>query len=182
MPFSIKAGKKIVRKHLLDTLPSTTRVLDVGAGEGTYHTLLGDYFPAFDAVEIHEPYIGEYKLKDKYREVFHASAVDFDGYDNYDLVIFGDVLEHISVADTQAILAKCKNVKEVLIAVPYESKQGAWHGVESERHIQEDLTPELFDSRYPGFRTIYTMKRRKNSSVNPKGELSYGYYLRASVV
>jgi hypothetical protein len=177
MPFSIKAGKKEVRSHLM-SLPPTTRVLDVGPGEGTYHTLLGDYFTNMDACEIHAPYIEQYNLKTKYKTVYNQCATTFQSYNNYDLIIFGDVLEHISVADTQAILERCKDVKQVLIAVPFESHQGAWHGVESERHIQEDLTPELFTQRYPGFTPIYMMKRRiKNPE---KGEFSYGYYIRES--
>ena len=38
-------------------------ILDVGAGEGTYYKLLGDYFRDIDAIEIYRPNIEKYKLK-----------------------------------------------------------------------------------------------------------------------
>ncbi len=42
----------------------------------------------------------------------------------------------------------------ILLVVPYLCKQGAYRGVESERHLQPDLTPEIFNKRYPGFQVL----------------------------
>lgn len=128
--------------------------LDVGACGGRWWRLVGDYL-TMDAVEIFEPYVKTGKLYKKYKNVFIADIRGFE-YEHYDLIIFGDVLEHMSVEDAQKVIRyawnRCDNM---LIAVPYGWKQGAIHGNPHEVHIQDDLTPELFDSRYPGFTPIY---------------------------
>ena len=76
-------------------------------------------------------------------------------YSQYDLIIFGDVIEHMPIETAQNVLEyafnRCKNM---IIAVPFRYKQDAVRGNEWERHIQDDLTPELFDERYPGFRIL----------------------------
>ena len=38
-----------------------------------------------------------------------------------------------------------------MIAIPYQYKQGEIFNNKAEIHIQDDLTPELFDERYPGY-------------------------------
>ena len=181
MPVSNKAGKKEVRAFLLESFPPEARVLDVGAGSGTYHALLGDYFKNMDACEVYAPYIKKYDLEKKYGKVFNQSVVEFQNFDDYDIILFGDVLEHITVDDSQAILERCKNVKQVMIAVPFEYHQGAAGGVESERHLQDDLTPELVTERYPGFEPLYLLKRRSNSKAR-NSFYSYGYYFRVGTL
>lgn len=177
MPFSNKSGKKEVSTFLRNTLTPDARVLDVGPGSGTYHTLLGDYFKSMDACEIHAPYIKKYDLESKYRKVYNRSITDFDHFDDYDLVILGDVLEHLTVEDAQSVLSRCKNVKQVLIAVPFEYHQGAAGGVEAERHLQDDLTPENFLQRYPDFEPLYFARRRRKKEHHTT-DISYGYYFR----
>lgn len=174
VPYSYKSGKREVLDHFNANGSEDWKVLDVGAGIGTYRDLLSEKFKTrFDAIEIHRPYIDKYELEKKYDNVYETDAVAFDRYHEYDLVIFGDVLEHVSVEDTKKIIEKCASCRELLIAVPYEMKQGAVGGVKSEIHLQDDLTPELFDERYPGFKLIYTMMGRKTKQPR------YGYYVRA---
>jgi 2-polyprenyl-3-methyl-5-hydroxy-6-metoxy-1,4-benzoquinol methylase len=72
-------------------------ILDIGAGSGTYADALKNagYSKTIDAVEVWPQYIEKYYLKKKYRNVFHQDVrtrTDFD----YDVVIFGDILEHMT--------------------------------------------------------------------------------------
>ena len=176
MGTSFKAGKKEV-KVWLEKYPTTTRVLDVGAGCGTYHDLVGCHFETMHAIEVFAPSIDKYKLRDKYDAVYHQSVVDFNSFDKYDLVIMGDVLEHLSVTDAQAVLNKIKC--PVMVAVPFEHQQSSIKGNTAERHLQPDLTPARFDELYPGFNPIHMKKRSKQSlAKGVKGEYSYGYYGR----
>ena len=57
-----------------------------------------------DAVEAYKPYIEQYRLNDVYSTVFHAKIEEFDQLAGYDLIIMGDVLEHLSVAAAQHVL------------------------------------------------------------------------------
>ena len=170
MPYSYKSGKKEVNEFIRRTCAKNSRVLDVGPGSGTYHTLLGDHFHSMDACEIYAPYIKRFKLTEKYKTVHNKSVTAFDNFDEYDLVIFGDILEHLTIEDTQTVLGKAKNVKQLLIAVPFEYEQGASHGNDAEEHVQDDLTHENFMQRYPGFEPLHLVVR--------KGEMKYGYYVR----
>ena len=127
--------------------------LDVGACDGKWQEWLGEYF-TMDAVEIFEPYIEKHNLEDKYRKVFACDVADLK-YDYYDLVIFGDVIEHMSVEKAQNVIAYAKeHATHIIVAVPFLYSQGPYDGNEYERHIQDDLTPELFNERYPGFELI----------------------------
>ena len=177
MPFSNKSGKKEVKDFLVESMPPDTRVLDVGPGNGTYSDLLRENFQNIDACEIHAPYIRRYKLEEKYGKVYNMSVVDFQDFDNYDLVILGDVLEHLTVDDAKAVLSRCANVKQVLVAVPFESPQGAFWGVEAERHEQDDLTPQNFLERYPDFAPFFFSKRKRRKERHTT-DYSYGYYFR----
>lgn len=128
--------------------------LDVGACGGRWWRLVGDYL-TMDAVEIFEPYIKTGKLHKKYKHVYNVDIRQFE-YNFYNLVIFGDVLEHMSIQDAQKVIDYARERSDnMLIAIPYGWKQGAIHGNPYEVHIQDDLTPALFNERYPGFTPIY---------------------------
>jgi hypothetical protein len=125
--------------------------LDVGAGSGKFGTMLGKGW-AVDAVEIHGPNIERFGLRDLYREVFETDILDFL-LGNYDVVILGDVLEHLSIGDAQELLRRLGHAF-VLVAVPFNYEQGSVGGNEHERHQQPDLTHESFEEHYPGFRCL----------------------------
>ena len=96
MPTSYKYYKNDIKAYLEGKFTENARILDVGAGEGTYFNYLGDYFKVMDAVEVFKPNIDKYKLQDKYNKVYNVDIKDFK-YDFYDIIIFGDVIEHLSV-------------------------------------------------------------------------------------
>ena len=127
--------------------------LDVGACDGYWYNRLKDWF-IMDAVEIHQPNIDYHHLHDKYRTVYCADIADL-AYDWYDLIIFGDVIEHMPVDRAQKAIEYAElRCRDMLIIVPFLYRQGPIYGNQYEVHLQEDLTPELFDKRYPGFQCI----------------------------
>lgn len=156
MPGSFSHFDGLLGDRLAFDFPRDVRVLDVGAGAGKYRELLWD-FAHVDAVEPHEPYVGQFKLRERYE---HVLAVDVrevgDQLGLYDLIIFGDVLEHLPVADAQALLERVAAFRETatLVVVPYRYEQDAVDGVEWERHHQPDLTHDLFMARFPGFECL----------------------------
>lgn len=156
--------KDAVAAYLKNILPKNSLVLDIGPGAGVYYNLLGDYFQ-MEAVEIFAPNITQEKLREKYVQVYCDDIRTFDLPHVYDLIIMGDVLEHLSVNDAQNVLEKLKaHTEYLMVAVPYNLAQGQLYGNEAEIHLQPDLSIESFDTLYPGFTRIY-------------GNSQYGYYL-----
>lgn len=164
MPESYSAYKKQVGAFLTKYFENNniTKILDVGPGRGTYAILLDKF--KLDACEVFEQYITLYKLHEKYQNVYHSNIVDFD-FSDYQFLIFGDILEHLSIEDSTKILNKIKeNGQECMVAVPYTYVQGIAHGNVHEIHLQDDLTPTIMHDRYPMLRLIYGSKK-------------YGYYV-----
>lgn len=133
-----------------------TRILDVGAGWGKYKMLLREY--EMDAVEIWEPYVLENNLWSMYEKVYVDDVCSLEPrvFDDYDVVIFGDVLEHIERDKARRLLLDLVGrVKEVYVAVPYRYPQGVVDGNEYEIHLQDDLTPRLMTSAYPMLKRLF---------------------------
>ena len=106
MPFSVESYKQEVFHHIRNTINPTDKILDVGPGAGKYGKSLNDYY--IDAVEIYEPYITTYNLREIYENVYCDSILNFD-WTFYDYIILGDVLEHIVLEDAQKLISDISN-------------------------------------------------------------------------
>ena len=147
MPFSKSDFKKEIKEYFYTTFKDNKnmRILDVGAGSGTYAQLLAPDFK-MDGIEIFEPYITDYKLQTLYNNIYLADIREFD-VSNYDYFIMGDVLEHLSYEDSIILLERIKD-KKYMVAVPYLYPQGTCYGNVHETHLQPDLTEEVVVQRY----------------------------------
>ena len=168
--YSYNYFKPQIKEWFMNNYPKDATVLDIGAGGGTYYDLLGDYFTTMDACEAFEKTIEECDLKNKYRTVYAEDIRNLvDKIDFYDIIIMGDVLEHLEVKDAQKViktlLPKCN---QMLVAVPYKLPQDEIDGNKYEKHLQPDLTPEIFAERYPQLKLMV-----RNHS--------YGYYLKDAI-
>jgi hypothetical protein len=154
VPFSARENDKEVVWFVQQY--GISSVLDIGAGSGTYSDLLKPYVEVIDAVEVWEPYIQQFRLEDKYGIIHRQDVRDLhiDHWDGYDLVIFGDVLEHMSKEDSLNLwggLEICA-VDYGLISIPIvHYPQGAEFGNPYEVHVQEHVTPEELRRDYGPF-------------------------------
>ena len=147
---SYNIGKSDVCKWIRKRYSPESAILDVGACDGKWRKLLPEY--TMDAVEIFDRYARN--LKD-YRNVFIMDIFECQ-YDWYDLVIFGDVIEHMTIERAQTVLEYAKqHCDDMIVAVPFMYEQGIVDGNIWQMHIQDDLTPEKFDERYPGFEKLF---------------------------
>ena len=169
MPYSYGYFKLEVEYHIMRNIPRDAKIIDVGAGSGTYGLMLKPHFYHLDALEIFDSYIDEFKLKDIYKNVFNGDVLDFR-FKGYDYAILGDIIEHLSVEDADSLLTMLlhRNIK-CLVAVPYMMKQAEVNGNIYEEHKQDDLTHDLFIKRYPYMGVLY-----RNSE--------YGYYINYDCV
>ena len=164
MPYSFTYFKDEVKEWFIQNVPTSKRILDVGPGMGTYSDLLRSSGYRIDAVEIFEPYVDKYGLREKYDNVYVNSIVVFDIKD-YDFIILGDVLEHIPTNYAKELINDIVNSgKECLVAIPYEMEQGEHEGNIHETHYQPDLTVDVMKERYPSLTCIYNNEY-------------YGYYI-----
>lgn len=137
MPTSADEGKPWMFNKILVRAPHT--ILDLGAGSGTYADLLRKSLPDthMTAVEIHAAYVSDYKLWRKYDSVIIGDIRSCD-LPAADVVILGDVLEHMSHADAIQVWdrARDKANKAVYLSIPIVPwPQGAENGNEYERHV-----------------------------------------------
>jgi len=146
MPTSDAEGKDWSLERFRFHLPNT--VTDVGPGEGTYARLFRPEHEGvwWTAVEIFRPYIRMYKLKStKTRQMYDEIHVDdvreSEGHlFHRDLVIFGDVLEHVERDDAVALLERtvAAGAWNILVSVPIvESVQGEVDGNPHEAHLHQ---------------------------------------------
>ena len=171
MPTSYPLYKDSVRNWVLNNIPLDAKILDIGAGCGTYSDLLRGYGYKMTAVEIWETYIQKYNLKDKYDNIYRMNVLDLNAsfFEDFDFCILGDILEHLNIEDAQNLVETiiyydCK----IIVAVPYQMEQGEHEGNTHETHLQPDLTPDVMKQRYPSLELLY-------------GNNFYGYYINKKV-
>lgn len=144
-------GKAEVCEWIRRTFPQDCRILDVGACDGKWKKLLPEY--TMDAVEAFPP--NAEAIAGLYGKVF-CTQVHKLHYGFYDLIIFGDVIEHMEVHEAQMALRYAKKKSwDVIVSIPFLYPQEALYGNPYEKHIQDDLTHDLFMDRYPGFEVLH---------------------------
>lgn len=131
---SIDHGKPIITEWVRTIGPAT--VVDVGAGAGTYRDLIGGTAD-WTAVEIWGPFVREYDLPARYDRVIIGDAVWLDwSLLPCDLVIFGDVLEHLPYDTARWVWSRARqSARWVVGSIPVgEWPQGEVAGNPFETH------------------------------------------------
>lgn len=151
------------------------KIVDFGAGVGKYGdmvwALLGDN-RRVDAVEVFEPSAKWLETTGRYKNVFNVDLKDWVAKENYDLGIFGDVLEHLEYEEIKQLLKKHKEAgtfKYTMIIVPLgDVEQGSCGGNKAEEHksiISEVLITE--DLKDMGYKIDH---RYITTAIGPKGD------------
>jgi hypothetical protein len=154
MPSSTAIFKTETINYITNNFNINIKILDVGAGIGTYSNLLKPKgYKNIDCVEIFQKYIDDYSLATKYNKIINENIINLDEelLNSYDLIIFGDIIEHISQEDSLKLFAKIKNKTNVIVAVPFMASQGEHFGNVHETHLQDKLTFQNFLQNYKNF-------------------------------
>lgn len=117
MPWSDVTLRPWILAELQQRCGEVRTVVDVGAGAGTGLDFYGPHWPGarWTAIEIWEPYAGEFGLRDRYDEVIVGDVRELPGLPAADLYIFGDVLEHMPAADAVAVWDRARRVARWLV-------------------------------------------------------------------
>lgn len=125
MPGSVIHGKKQI-KAWVDGKEGIERIVDVGAGSCTYPKLLGDRY-RYTAIEIWAPYIKQFNYDEYYDEIIVAD-VEYVRWPDGDLVILGDVIEHLVKGNALMVLERAlQTYPHTVLSIPFG-------GMESEEH------------------------------------------------
>lgn len=176
MPSSVNLGKPEVVNWFKEQL-NISRILDIGAGSGTYINLLkiNNNICAdaeWIAVEAWEPYIGEYNLKALYSNVVcqDIRLVDWDQLGSFDVVIAGDVLEHMKKDDAIALVDKIlDHTKTLIVSIPIcFCPQDDYGGNPFEIHVKDDWSDEEVTSTWGQY-----IKKKYTGSMPRKRDVPF---------
>jgi hypothetical protein len=153
MPTSDPQGKDWALETYLKIQPEL--VVDVGPGEGTYAKLMRPHHRShWVGVEAWGPYLDQYALPDLYDIVHVADArlVNWTWFLTADLVILGDVLEHMTSRHARVLLDRIKWVAtNVVVSIPVlHLDQDAVNGNPYECHIDHWTYEAMLDELNPG--------------------------------
>lgn len=174
MPRSSGEGKLWTCDRIAVLQP--TSVLDIGPGVGTYHDLLHTRLfpqPHWSCIEIFEPYVDKYSLRGKYSTVIVGDART-EPFPTVDVVILGDVLEHLHLDDAIKVWAKARAAarKAVFLSLPIiEYPQGELEGNIHETHLHTWSHQLVLDS-LPGIVDHATYREIGVYQANPDDAFS----------
>jgi 2-polyprenyl-3-methyl-5-hydroxy-6-metoxy-1,4-benzoquinol methylase len=167
MPTSSNKGKKDFIRWISE-IEDITLILDVGCGEGTYPKLFKEKNLTTTAtrwygIEAWKDYISEFNLPELYNVILNQDArtLDWAKLPKFDLVIFGDVLEHMTKEESVTLVSKAlDHSKFVFISIPVvHSPQGEVNGNPYEAHIKDDWTHEEVLSTFPFITKSHVAKK-----------------------
>jgi hypothetical protein len=144
MGYSDPENKPWAIEKIKEINPKT--VLDCGAGAGTYLDLIKSNMGngvIVLGVEAWYPSIIKYSLEERYDFIYPVDVRTITDF-KFDLVILGDILEHMSIEDATTLWSKiAKDATCALISIPIiHYPQGAVDDNPYEVHVEEDWTTE----------------------------------------
>ena len=145
-------------------------VLDIGAGDGKWGKLLAEHVYKITGLEVWQDSIVNNKLNSIYDGMIQMDAREFEGWDGFDVVILGDVLEHLPYDDAVAFVERLKaKALDVYLTIPISEciQDGTVYGNPFETHLYQWTDKELVAL---GFKQLH-------AGPNPNGKVMIGTYL-----
>lgn len=161
MPQSSAEGKPWTRDRIT-ALAGTVGplvVLDIGPGVGTYAKLLaGPAVSRLIGLEIYEPYVTTYRLREYYDEIVIGDAREVP-LPACDVVILGDVAEHMTRDAALDLWARAAAAarRAVYLSIPIvHYPQGEIEGNEHEHHVVDDWDHDKVLAAFDGIGEFWT--------------------------
>lgn len=164
MPSSSKEGKKEIHNWLTEFSTNVNTVIDLGAGQGTYHRFFSRKSEILKhakwiGIEVWQPYIDQFDLKNIYDIIENEDIrlVDYQQFGNIDLAFVGDVLEHMTKDEAISLINKLlKNTKRIIISIPIiHYPQDEVEGNPYEKHIKDDWSHQEVLDTFPHIKKHY---------------------------
>jgi predicted TPR repeat methyltransferase len=147
MSYSLPSGKAQTLEWFQHNHASINTIVDIGPGSGTYIKLIKEEAQCcvnaqWIGVEIWEPYIKQFNLESRYNRIINADVrtVDWQSL-RPDVVIAGDVLEHMTKQDAVLLVERILKVaKTLIVSIPIRHMPQDEHAYENphEAHVKDD--------------------------------------------
>ncbi len=128
-------------------------IVDVGPGVGTYAKLLhGPAVARITGIEVYAPYVETYRLREYYDEIVLGDVREVP-IPPCDVVVLGDVVEHMSEADALAVWDEAATAarRAVYLSIPIvHYPQGEIEGNHHEVHVVDDWDHDRVIERFAG--------------------------------
>ena len=174
MAFSSGEGKGFFKDWIENfaTPQGYEKFLDVGCGAGHYGKILRAAavpFAVVDAIEVFPEYIERHGLKEIYDDIMIRDIRQvYDEVKPYDVIIMGDVLEHLTKEEAIAVVEGLKiKCCFIWVALPmkidrswsygYEQLEEEWAENEYGRHLHDWTHAELQETFKPLWIVPYRM-------------------------
>lgn len=173
MGTSVELGKPQILEWFKNNEQKITRILDIGAGSGTYIKLIKENNQVCQnaewiCIEAWEPYIKEFNLKNRYNQVINSDVriIDWETIGNFDVIVAGDVLEHMTKDEAiQLVNILINRCQTLIISIPIRYlPQGDINGNPFEVHVKPDWTHEEVLETWSNY-IIDFFKRPKKSMI-----------------
>ena len=152
-------GKPQIKEWLKGLKLQHNKVLDIGAGAGTYPALYRDSLKGckWVGVEIWEPYKVKYDLDIHYDTLLIGDA-RLMKFNYYDVCFLGDVLEHMTKEEAVALVERLKeSCTYIIISIPIiDYPQEGINGNPYEAHIKDDWSHKEVVKTFPGIQEFWT--------------------------
>jgi glycosyltransferase involved in cell wall biosynthesis len=114
----------------------------------------------FTGIEIWDPYIDKYQLREKYDMIINQDVRKFSPQETFGISILGDVLEHMTKEEAIKVYNKLLNNSEyVIISIPIiYYPQEEYMNNPYERHIKDDWSHEEALSSFNNIALSYIEK------------------------
>jgi len=147
---STVTGKDIIINYILEHVKKADAILDVGFGSGIYGKLLNEKgYHNIDGIDIYGGELEGTGLDSIYRTIFIEDIQTFK-FNHYNLIIMGDILEHLPLQNAKFILKKLSlKCDHLMVSVPYQFSQNGTLSNPYEKHEQPEITREYMTLHYP---------------------------------
>lgn len=165
MPYSSDNGKTLVDRAIIRFAKQIEtaffkyhRVLDLGAGSGTYaKRYANSWLPRskfeWVGVEIWKPYIEKFSLPLLYDKLIEGDVREVVKQNNglFDICFIGDLVEHMTKEEGVELVRAATNIAQVVIvSIPIvHYPQDAYEGNPYEKHVKDDWSVEEVLSSLP---------------------------------
>jgi hypothetical protein len=175
MGYSLRGGKPETAEWFRQNQQNITRVIDIGAGSGTYVKLIKQEFDLchnseWTAVEAWKEYINQFELEKLYDSVINQDVrtLDWEKLGHFSVAIAGDVLEHMTKEEAVVLVDKILDHADTLIvSIPIVyMPQDAVEGNPYEVHVKPDWShDEVMETWAPFIKTFYRKSVKSKIAV-----------------
>jgi hypothetical protein len=175
MGYSLRGGKAETAEWFRENQSLITRVLDIGAGSGTYAKLIKQEFglchnTEWVAVEAWAEYITQYELDKLYNHVINQDArtLDWNKLGKFSVTIAGDVLEHMTKDEAIILVDQIlANSSTLIVSIPIiYMPQDEVNGNPYEVHVKPDWShDEVIATWKPYIKNFYRKSVKSKIAV-----------------